>query len=388
MSDVVLRRFQPLHLKLEGVGPFRSAFELPLTDKDGAPANFFLLVSRNGFGKTTVLEVIHGLMGALGLSEHAAFRRLAPSFDLHPDLLEGGRAQLDVRVELESAGGATSAVLSIFVGCNQPLRALTPSLRAAAQAEWWIPLRLDCTGPITSNYTIVADAQDILRPLIRAIAAGNTEASGFLPNEDSLFLPTALYFTADRRILQPPASQRAIKRPGLAYAPAHKFTTDGETWETSLDGLLVWYEWLGGRLFEQTQQLVNSTLFAEGRKRLAGIDRHALAAIIEVEQDDGTKNYHGLDRLSHGERALLHLLVRSAYHKAGSTILLIDEMENHLHPKWQHRLMALLKEWIRLWPDLTVIATTHQPEMIEAFAFERPEEGLVKGGYIIEANEL
>jgi predicted ATP-dependent endonuclease of OLD family len=110
--------------------------------------------------------------------------------------------------------------------------------------------------------------------------------------------------------------------------------------------------------------------------------------VIEVVQEDGTTYRHGFDRLSHGERSLLHLLVRSAYHRTGSTILLLDEMETHLHPKWQHKLMALLKEWVRQWPDLTVIATTHQPEMIEAFAFERAEDGLVKGGYIIEASEL
>ncbi|RJF77506.1 hypothetical protein D3877_27415 [Azospirillum cavernae] len=92
--------------------------------------------------------------------------------------------------------------------------------------------------------------------------------------------------------------------------------------------------------------------------------------------------------LSHGERSLMHLLVRSSYHKTGSTILMIDEMENHLHPNWQYRLMNLLKDWIRQWPDLTVIATTHNPEMLEAFEFDRPEEGLVKGGYLIEAGDL
>lgn len=386
MPDILLRRFQPLHLKLEGVGPFRSAFEMPLTDKDGTPSNFFLLVSRNGFGKTTVLETIYGLMAWLQNSslDLEALRRLVAGF--HPDLKLGGRAQIDIRIELESGEKSTVAVLSLFTGSDLPLRTLTPSLLEQAQASLWCPLQLS-TENVMAVY-LKSNQEPVIQALLEAIDVGAAAEARFTPGGDSLFLPTALYFTADRRIVQPSAAERAVKRPALAYGPAHKFTIDGDTWETSLDGLLVWYEWLGGGLFEQTRELVNSTLFSDGRKRLAEIDRHALAAVIEVEQEDGTKFSHGLDRLSHGERSLLHLLVRSAYHRSGSTILLLDEMETHLHPKWQYKLMALLKEWIRKWPDLTVIATTHQPALIEEFAFERPEEGLVKGGYIIEASEL
>jgi hypothetical protein len=48
MTDVFLKRFQPIHLKLENVGPFRSPFEMPITGFGDAPANFYLLASRNG----------------------------------------------------------------------------------------------------------------------------------------------------------------------------------------------------------------------------------------------------------------------------------------------------------------------------------------------------
>lgn len=388
MQDVLLRRFQPLHLKLEGVGPFRSAFELPLTAKDGAPANFFLLVSRNGFGKTTVLEVIHGLIGALGLEPWSSEEQWLDRY-LHPDLLTGGRAQLDIRVELETGGRASAALVSVFIGSDLPPLIVTPSRLEQAGVDRWIPLRLEMDDLSALDIRVVdPQTRPIIEPLLAAIRVGNLADRRFMPGGDSLFLPTALHFTADRRILQPPPAERAIRQPGPAYAPAHRFATDGATWETSLDGLLVWYEWMGNSLFDNARTLVNDLLFAEGGKRLDRIDHHALTAVIDVEREDGTIHSHGIDRLSHGERSLMHLLVRTAYHRAGSTILLIDELETHLHPKWQLRLMALLKEWIRDWPDLTVIATTHNPELLEAFAFEREEEGLVKGGHLIEAGEL
>lgn len=373
-------------MKLEGVGPFRSAFELALTGKSGALANFFLLISRNGFGKTTVLEVIHGLIGALGL-EPTGSRPAAPG--LHPDLLSGGQAQLDIRLDLETGGRAAAILLSVFVGSELPVLIATPSRLEQAGVDRWVPLRVDVDGSGAVGVRVIdPQSRPIIEPLLAAIRAGNPADRRFVPNGDSLFLPTALHFTADRRILQPPPAERAIRQPGPAYAPAHRFATDGATWETSLDGLLVWYEWMGGRLFDEARTLVNDRLFAGSGKRLDRIDHHALTAVVDVEREDGTIHSHGIDRLSHGERSLMHLLVRTAYHRAGSTILLIDELENHLHPKWQLRLMVLLKAWIRDWPDLTVIATTHNPELLEAFAFERPEDGLVKGGHLIEAGEL
>lgn len=387
MRTIILKRFQPLHLKLENVGPFRSPFELPFTGKDGDPANFFLVASFNGFGKTTVLESIYALMAMLGARRHNRVHwTLYDSF--HPDLLQGGKAQLDVLAVLESGSETRTVVLSVFTGVPQPVRIVTPSMLEEVGAEMWLPLRFSADD--LESLTYIGD--DTFRPvgaaLLAAINDGIDSDRLYVPGGESIFLPTALYFTADRRILKPPESNRAVARPASSYAPAHKFATDGETWNTSIDALLVWYEWLGEGLFEDARDLINSKLFVEGRKRLVEIDRHNLRAIVEVEEEDGTRYRHGLNQLSHGERSLLHLLVRTVYHCSGSTVLLIDELETHLHPKWQHRVMKMLKAWIQEWPDLTVIATTHQPEMLEAFAFDRSEQGLIKAGYLIDKSDL
>lgn len=387
MHAITLKRFQPLHLKLENVGPFRSPFELAFTGKEGDPANFFLVASFNGFGKTTVLESIYTLMAMLGTYRHSrAHWTLFENF--HPDLVKGGRAQLDVLAILESGSETRTVVLSVFTGATQPIRIVTPSMLEEAGAEMWLPLRFSADDLESLAYIGDEKFKPISAALLTAIDDGVDAHRLYVPGNESVFLPTALYFTADRRILKPSENNRAVARPGPSYASAHKFATDGETWDTSLDALLVWYEWLGDSLFENARDLINDTLFVEGRKRLVEIDRHALGVIVEVEEEDGTLHRHGLNQLSHGERSLMHLLVRTAYHRSGSTILLIDELETHLHPKWQHRVMKMLKAWVQEWPDLTVIATTHQPEMLEAFAFERPEEGLVKGGYLIDKKDL
>lgn len=44
-------------------------------------------------------------------------------------------------------------------------------------------------------------------------------------------------------------------------------------------------------------------------------------------------------------------------------LLLIDEIENHLHPKWQKKILGIIRE---LFPNLQIILTTHSPFFVSA----------------------
>lgn len=46
-----------------------------------------------------------------------------------------------------------------------------------------------------------------------------------------------------------------------------------------------------------------------------------------------------------------------------SGLLLIDEIENHLHPKWQKKILGIIRE---LFPNLQIILTTHSPFIVSA----------------------
>jgi energy-coupling factor transporter ATP-binding protein EcfA2 len=58
---------------------------------------------------------------------------------------------------------------------------------------------------------------------------------------------------------------------------------------------------------------------------------------------------------------LLDIYKDSATPEAESALLLIDEMDSHLHPEWQRLLIPKVKQ---LFPNLQVVATTHSPLMI------------------------
>ncbi|MDJ0841153.1 MAG: AAA family ATPase [Acidobacteriota bacterium] len=59
----------------------------------------------------------------------------------------------------------------------------------------------------------------------------------------------------------------------------------------------------------------------------------------------------------------VHVLRGTPVEELGKTpgLLLIDEAENQLHPKWQKR---LIKSILNLFPNLQIIATTHSPFII------------------------
>lgn len=111
-----------------------------------------------------------------------------------------------------------------------------------------------------------------------------------------------------------------------------------------------------------------------------------------------------LTQLSHGERSLLAMVcdlgrrlslanpsLSNPLHGAG--IVLIDELELHLHPKWQREVVEKLRI---TFPNIQFITTTHSPQIIgeiqpESLVLLRNENGRIvphKGGqtYGLDSN--
>ncbi|HEY9796874.1 MAG TPA: AAA family ATPase, partial [Leptolyngbyaceae cyanobacterium] len=98
-----------------------------------------------------------------------------------------------------------------------------------------------------------------------------------------------------------------------------------------------------------------------------------------------------IHQLSDGETGLLVLAADLARRLAitnpgladplqGSGVVLIDEIELHLHPAWQRKVIPALK---RMFPNCQFIITTHSPQVISEvkpdgiYILERTDEGIV-----------
>lgn len=378
--------FRLLRLTLIDVGPFREYYEIdftngntssPIVDAEldsspNEPSNLFLLLGKNGFGKTTVLEVIALLLKHVGQSGTESFG--------HYDLDEGhARVQADFRGNWSMDDSHSTVLLSIWAGSDGPLSAWTPTeLETVAQATEWAGIGL-VRSPLSATVELGPGTNELGRLFAEAVrqAVGTPPPALF---GEGLNLPTVLLFPADRSLRRPPTDERAVARPTYwGYKPSLRFETDGSTWANSMDNLLVWLSWLGDGRDERLRSYVHEKVFMDGGKTLMQVNRERLSTSVETPT-----GLHPLYNLSHGERQLLQLLVRAAAHMTTSTIILIDELEMHLHPKWRVSLLKTLKQLVKDFDGLSIIFTTHERELIGVFNHEVPEEGLVKAGFLLE----
>jgi len=364
-------RFQLVHLSLLDIGALRGLTDFSLTAADSRAVNIYLIMGPNGAGKTTVLESIYASMRLLGAKEHTEVGIDAV------DLAQGG-LQLDALVMLDDGQRAQPFLLSIVTGSPGLLRTWKVEELERIGVEKQIVLLYKRHG-VGAGVSRSAESHAEALSFSEAILERLEESPQALFDTGNGF-PTVLYFPSARGIQRPPNGQRAVSRPdGLGYHPAHRFDADGVTWAASIDNLFVWFTWLDDGREELCRELVNKLIF-RGAKSLRPVDRPTLS--VPVELDDGAR--HRLDQLSSGERQLVQLVVRVASHMTGSTIVLIDETEQHLHLVMRRRLINIIKEWARKYEGMSFILTSHQVDSMRILAPKLQEEGLVKGGCLVK----
>jgi len=389
MSISAIQEFTPLQLAIDRIGPFQSSMEeIDFTDENNESCNLFLLLSKNGRGKTTTLELMRALMGMLGYqsaNELASSNNRSLRAPLGMESLDTGpgRAQWDIRVtyiEDESKRVAVFSLIAGQVGSETSLKFWDEEELARVGARSWHRFGF-CHNDAGTWATIGAHDEWAIELNSAISAASGQKVGGF--EEGTLLWPTLIYFSAYRNVVPITDQQeRSIVAPrDWNYRPVHAFRTEGGDWRDSLDNLLVWLKWLDDQRYERALKLVNSRVFSGTNTFIKGISKEPPEA--EVIRDG---NIHRLDALSSGEKSLVQLFLRLGAHMTGNTILLIDEPEGHLHENWKFRLFAQLKDLCQeYFPSLTIIAATHSPEMMTSMALELKELNIRKGGYLFES---
>jgi len=385
MPDVYVEEFAPLYLSVDRVGPFQSRMEeFDFTDANNEPCNVYLMVSKNGRGKTTVMEMLAAMVDMLGKTECMSLGFEA--FDR-----EHGRAQWDLRVTLRQDGRRETMILSLlagFMGEEVSLKLWGESDCKKFGASGWC--RFGFVRNAFGRYSMVGRGNTWVQDFNLLIqTAIGTRLFGF--ESDVLSYPTLIYFSAYRNIIPIPDEDRAIVAPrDWNYRPVHVFDVEGRDWRDSLDNLLVWLKWLDDDRFYAAVSAINDRVFKVGDehfsagKKLKGVRKEPPEAIVESE--DGQQ--HRLDRLSSGEKSLVQLYLRLGSHMTQNTILLVDEPEVHLHRSWQYEALYTLTNLAKShFPNVTVILATHSERIMKAFALDQEEENLRKGAYIIETAE-
>lgn len=344
------------HLSLDGyrgLGDFDLEFDPRLT----------VLIGANGAGKTSVLDALAMLLGRL--------------FDgLPPDPTHREWSLDDITVSRDRLDGA--ATLEI------------------GQSSLKLRQGRDLDGPAGGEAP--TDTVRRLRAQVRA-------------EPDAVSLPIAVYYTTAR-------SQAASDAPGEP--------SDAPPWQLRLEayrgaltgqqtGFAGFFRW-----FKAREDLENAerTRDPQYRDRPLSAVRRAIADLMPGFHDpriqrrplrfcvDKGSTTLTSDQLSSGERGLIALVGDLARRLAdanpgrpdplhGPGIVLIDEVELHLHPGWQRLVLPGL---LRAFPGCQLVVTSHSPQVVghveaDQVRILRRADGRVEvsqpdGAYGLDANRL
>jgi len=318
-------------------GPLAEA-EIQFAPPDGQPRDVVVLAGPNGCGKTTVVELVAALMEML----HPAYKRTRPGHIL--DRTE--YAQLNLRVD--------GTELALFYG-HLPDTATLPTEHFGREIRGQGQPRKVVGGELAEAL------QENIRRQERIPLEFPAEAEQplLLPNP-SFPLPSVLYFPYHRQLL--PVEGRQVQREDTFYQWVYRYEV-GRSFGGSLESYLVWLDYADPTNFQRVREFVNRLALVG--KTVDRVNRKALKTMVRLP--DGTS--HHLEELSSGEQNLLILLLEIRRRLLPGSLVLIDEIENSLHPAFQSHLVQTLRR-LQVATPFQLVVTTHAPEMVEMLGEE------------------
>ena len=324
-------------IEVENVRAFGSAQTLNLTDRTGSPARWTLILGENGVGKTTLMQVV-------------AAMRPTPAFenDDHLNKVEDAGVPTFVRAELSShenaeiasflrasSGGKTRMVAWFEAPLVQPFE-LAVEIEGKAGKDFdavvfdKAEFTLNANGPAVFPYPASRHVghDNLTEGRTRTGVASLAEDNDALYDSEEAIEALAIAARFD------PVSKEAVRYEQLKLVVASLLP------ECSPEGI----EWRG--------------------PSVAG--RDPLQSGVYVQTPSGMTAFSSL---SSGYKVTFAFIVDLAWRLynafpeslnpfAESVIVLIDEVELHLHPRWQRQIRSQL---LRHFPNVQFIATTHSP---------------------------
>lgn len=349
--------------RLQNVGRFKD-LDMTLAPTEKHPSNVTVLVGNNGAGKTTLLKSL-----ATSLSWLVARIRSE----------KGNGSSLD---DEDILNGASAASISIAVNDDVGEFISPPN---TALFEWILARpRQGRKADAHSSFTDASRLADLYR--IR------------LTQDEQASLPLIAYYPVERSVLEIP----------LKIRKKHSFDQlDG--YDNALSrgvDFRRFFEWFREREDAENESGVSSTVLTEISNKY-GEDSHIWNALTDLKASTRDRQLtavrtaistfmpgftnlrvqrkprlhmaidkHGVklnvSQLSQGEKSMMALVGDIARRLAmmnqslanplqGDGIVLIDEVDLHLHPKWQRNLVRQLSE---TFPNCQFVLTTHSPLVI------------------------
>lgn len=327
--------------------------EIDFTDDLGHVSDLTLIAGPNGSGKTSILDAIwFGLQGAIGYRAQRQAFRTDPEY-----VVTMGKkyARIDYSIEISEEERSTIESWKQELIKRGAIGDYPGPKETRAEIAWTYPAQIgfDEKGYLYKNkydWTVLR-GKDYFSRLKKLNATRPRGRVGGV-----------YFFEQERRIIANPVGR---------YKPIEE-NDDVESSSVSsredIYSLLVDFAIKDkfGR-FSSDESWYNiireSYNYICTPRKMGEVYTTHSADEYEIEFIDGNGRRYTFDGLSSGERSVLNVVVQYLWGRMRDSIVLIDELELHLHPTWQRRLIENL---LRLNDGNQFIVTTHSPALLQA----------------------
>lgn len=312
-------------LTLTDVRCFGGEQTLDLRDADGRPAKWTIILGENGVGKTTLLQCLDRMSPCawdklLPGCIKGTFAKNSPFESAH-DLVRVGRESCSLHADVTT--GRSLADTNVGRGDLLEMKLAISGHRAREPEYGELALRMHCCGYGASRRSGAA----------KLATAERSDSAATLHDESATLV-------------------------------------DVEEWLLQLDYAAKSNGGLRGR-FEQVKQILIDLLPDIDDIRIVGFEHDPPAPAAELHSPFGWIRPR---QLSLGYRAMMTWVVDLATRMFAAfptspdplreaTVVLIDEIDLHLHPRWQRDLIGYLDAHF---PNVQFIASAHSPLVVQA----------------------
>jgi len=307
-----------------------------------------VIAGSNGSGKTTILEVIGQLLGAIN-TQRLDWIELENALAniIITGLPPNGEKRLTIDVE------PTNIIQIAYIDEESDEPDIT------RQSGGIFESGPDGEVRAAGNIKIYRPAQQIGKQ-IRQATDNNSD------------YPNCIYFPSEDRLLHKKQKGEVIAEPP-SYEWVYRFS-DSDEWRGSLESFLVDMYFTDVQTWYKTAQKANGnnnpspgqgdfSKFVERiNKFLSGkkIQDVSEEKRVQIKTDNGLEL--SFDQLSSGEKQIILLLGEIQRRIQRGSIVMIDEPEIHLHPRWQRMLIGALTDLCEEY-DAQLIITTQSEEI-------------------------
>ena len=257
-------------------------------------------------------------------------------------------------------------------------RTITPSEVHLDMGTAELGMKVNCAGiPLEYKLTYDKERRKIKTTKLPATVKREVRNAYGNPTRDNDEAPLAVYFTTDRAGYRLPRTlpKEVVRGQAAAYS--------GALFNRTVNFRDFMARYRSAVTVERTERGRDPNYL--GDRAVAAIS-HALTIFLEDFENlrvqeaplrllvDKAGGALDLSQLSDGERSFLAMICDLGRRLAlanplldnplhGAAVVLIDELELHLHPTWQREVSEKLR---RTFPNIQFIATTHSPFIIQA----------------------